>query len=77
MNSIDIAVAIDNGKPGAASEERARKRRLRTLQDLWVDCSFQIVVVFIAILLLIYTIIGKYNNRAEVYKRADYRTSWR
>ena len=77
MNSIDIAAAIENGRPRAASEERTRKRRLRTLQNLWVDFSFQIVVVFTALLLLIYTIIGKYNNRAEVYKRADYRTSWR
>lgn len=59
MNSIDIAAAIENGRPRAASEERTRKRRLKTLQDLWVDYSFQIVVVFIAVLLLIYTIVGK------------------
>ena len=59
MNSIDIAEAIENGRPLEASEGRTYKRRLRNLQDLWADYSFQIVVVFIAVILLIYTIVGK------------------
>jgi len=59
MNNIDIAEAIENGRPRAASVERTRKWRwLRNLQDFWVDYSFQIVVVFIAIVLLIYTIVA-------------------
>ena len=61
MNSIDIAEAIENGRPRAASEGRARKRRFGNLQDLWIDYSFQIVVVFIAVILFIYTIVGKCN----------------
>jgi len=78
MNNIDIAEAIENGRPRAASVERTRKWRwLRNLQDFWVDYSFQIVVVFIAIVLLIYTIVGECNNRAEVNRRAEYRYSWR
>lgn len=76
MNSIDIAEAIENGRPRAASEERTRKRRLRDLQDLWIDYSFQIVVVVIAVILLIYTIVGK-CKWAEMNKRENDRTSWR
>lgn len=57
-NSIDIAEAIENGRPLEASEGRTYKLRLRNLQDLWADYSFQIVVVFIAVILLIYTIVA-------------------
>ncbi|KAL9969400.1 hypothetical protein ACROYT_G021615 [Oculina patagonica] len=58
MNSVDIAAAVENGRPRAASEERTRKRRLRDLQDLWIDYSFQIIVVVIAVILLVYTIVA-------------------
>ena len=74
MNNIDIAEAIENGRPRVASEERTWKRWLRKFQDLWADYSFQIIVVFIAVILLIYTIVGKCNNRAV--REAEYRHSW-
>lgn len=59
MDSIDIAAAMENGRPRATSEERTWRRRLRDLEDLWIDYSFQIIVVVIAVILLIYTIVGK------------------
>lgn len=75
MNSIDIAAAVENGRPRAASEETRYQRRLRNLQELWMNYSFQIVVVVIAVILLIYTIVGKCNC-AEIHsKKVDDRTS--
>ena len=70
MSSIDITEAIENGRPRAASAERTHNRWLRNFQNLWMDYSFQIVVVLIAVTLLIYTIVGKCNNRVEVNKKA-------
>ena len=68
MDSVDIAAAIENGRPRAVSEaqERSRKPRLRHLQDLWLAYSFQIVVVAISVVLLIYTIVGKWKRTDQM-----------
>jgi len=57
-SSIDITEAIENGRPRAASAERTHNRWLRNCHNLWIDYSFQIVVVLIAVTLLIYTIVA-------------------
>ena len=59
MDNIDIAAAIENGRPRIASDERGRQRRLNTLHELWDSYSFQIIVVVISFILLIYTVIGE------------------
>jgi len=59
MDGIDIAAAIENGRPRAASKdskERSRYSRFTTLKELWEEYTFQIVVVIISFILLIYTI---------------------
>lgn len=65
MDGIDIAAAIENGRPRAASKdskERSRYSRFTTLKELWEEYTFQIVVVIISFILLIYTIAGKLNH---------------
>ena len=60
MVGIDIATAIENGRPRAASAERSRRdSRLRTLEELWQEYKFQITVVIISFILLFYTIAGQ------------------
>ena len=58
-DNIDIGDAIESGRPRAASEEKGLHRWIRTSRDLWGSHSFQIIVVAISLVLLIYTIIGE------------------
>lgn len=59
MDNIDIADALESGRPPAASEEKGLRRWIRTLHVLWDRYSFQVIVVVISLLLLIYTVIGE------------------
>lgn len=59
MDNIDIADALESGRPRAASEEKGLCRWIRTLHVLWDRYSFQVIVVVISLLLLIYTVIGE------------------
>lgn len=59
MDNIDIADTLESGRPRAASEEKGLRRRIRTLHVLWDRYSFQVIVVVISLLLLIYTVIGE------------------
>ncbi|XP_068755204.1 solute carrier family 28 member 3-like isoform X1 [Montipora capricornis] len=55
--SVNIVEMVENGRPRAASVEQSRRNvRLRTLEELWLNYSFQIVVVTISFVLLIYSI---------------------
>lgn len=53
---IDVADMMENGRPRAASKERSPNSRLKYLEERWQEYSFQIVVVVISFVLLIYTI---------------------
>ena len=60
LTSVNMAEMVENGRPRAASVEQSRRNvRLRTLEELWLNYSFQIVVVTISFVLLIYSIAGK------------------
>ncbi|XP_029193531.2 solute carrier family 28 member 3-like isoform X1 [Acropora muricata] len=57
MVSVNIAEVRENGRPGGNSvKKNQRKLRFRALEELWQDYSFQIVVVIISFVLLIYTV---------------------
>lgn len=58
MDNIDIADALESGRQRAASEEKGLRRWIRTLHVLWDRYSFQVIVVVISLLLLIYTVIA-------------------
>lgn len=60
MVSVNMEV-IENGRPsGNSVKKNQQKLRFRALEELWQNYSFQIVVVIISFVLLIYTIAG--NN---------------
>ena len=67
MVSVNIAEVTENGRPGGNSvKKNQRKLRFRALEELWQDYSFQIVVVIISFVLLIYTVAGNnFNNLKE------------
>ena len=67
MVSVNVAEVIENGRPGGNSvKKNQRKLGFRALEELWQDYSFQIVVVIISFVLLIYTVAGNnFNNLKE------------
>lgn len=67
MVSVNIAEVIENGRPsGHSVKKNQRKLRFRALEELWQDYSFQIVVVIISFVLLIFTVAGNnFNNLKE------------
>ena len=65
MTNINVAEMLENGRPRAASAQRSRNSQLQTLEELWNKYSFQVVVVTISFILLIYTIAGKRSCKID------------
>ena len=64
MVSVNIAEVVENGRPSGNSVKKTqRKLRFSALEELWQDYSFQIVVVIISFVLLIYTVAGNNFNK--------------